>query len=360
MDTEDSVEIVLSNLRETAVTTCKLLQIRLSHIADLALELSEGQNFHDSTEDGSELVFEVRSELSKLCKDVCDSEAHDICKEDIRRFFCGMCTRDLAELCLRMSSAFAETIISDEPEMIRSDSTFPEKSFDAGIPAIVTSEPPEHFSEREIVISDVNKRNFNGEKRIVCFKSALSEPAFACFSTELASAKLTFSDGFKGACEDVYNNFADACILPLMSSDDGLMTSFLRLARKYELHAAHACELTLDGGRRTLVGLFERSVEFGSDADRLDLLVSIPDRQLFELLSGYDQLGAVCISVNALPPAMFEEENYFISLDIKGTDPRAIVTFSRLISPSVFIGGLYKCLDGNMPKKRRRRTQTKR
>lgn len=355
MDAEDFIETVLSNLRDSAASTCKLLQIKLSHIADLAVELSERQSLHSSHEDGSELVFEIKSELARICEDICDTEAHEICKDDIRRYFGGMCARDLAELCLRSSPTLTERIISDEPDMPRSETVLPEESF-GNITAMTSAEPPEHIGERPIGIDEGNRQIPNEVKRIVCFKSALSEPAFACFAAELPSAKLMYSDGFKGACEDVYNGFADACILPITSSEDGLLTSFLRLARKYELHAAHACLLTLGGERRTLVGLFERTVGFADNADRLDLLVSIPDPQLFELLSGYDQLGAVCKSVNALPPAMFEEENYFISLDIKGADPRAIIAFSRLISPSVFIGGLYKTLDGKIPKRRKRRT----
>lgn len=321
MDEYDLIRIVLSNIRGSTAMLGRLSEVRLSHLSELAA-------LQTSKESDSEHLLAARHALSALCAEVCDSEISDVGRQSAKRMLSGLCARDIAELCAHIPTALKEAMVPDETELdlSRDDDTSMWEFADA---------PLTNDAEDTKVVE--------GEcKRIVCFATAVSKPAFDKFATVFEDAEISYVDDFRSACEDVYNRFADACIMPIMSSEDGIMTSFLRLARQFELHAHHVCTVSVGEGRQTLVGLFGREMPPTDGAEHLDLFVSVRDGRLCDLLSGYDQLGASCELVTALPRAMFEEENYFVSLSVKDADAAALIAFSRLIVPSVFVGGLYK------------------
>lgn len=321
MDEYDIVRIVLSNIRGSTAMLGRLSEVRLSHLSELAA-------LQASKEPGSEHLLAARHALMSLCAEVCDSEVSDVGRQSTKRMLSGLCARDIAELCARISPDVKGIMVPDETEF--------ELSREDDMPMWELSNDLLTYD------ADGTKADEHECKRIVCFATAVSKPAFDKFATLLKDAEISYADDFRSACEDVYNRFADACIMPIMSSEDGVMTSFLRLARQFELHAHHVCSVSTGEGRQTLVGLFGREMPPTDGAEHLDLFVSVRDGRLCDLLSGYDQLGASCESVTALPHAMFEEENYFISLSVKDADAAALIAFSRLIVPSVFVGGLYK------------------
>lgn len=70
---------------------------------------------------------------------------------------------------------------------------------------------------------------------IAYVRSAMTDKAFAAFSANDASMSASYGADFRSVCEDVYYERSDACILPLESSQDGLLMSFMKLILKYEL-----------------------------------------------------------------------------------------------------------------------------
>jgi len=74
-------------------------------------------------------------------------------------------------------------------------------------------------------------------------RSQVTDRAFAVFSAENTSVTASYGADFRTVCEDVYYERSDACILPLESSEDGLLTSFMKLILKYELwiHDVYRC-----------------------------------------------------------------------------------------------------------------------
>lgn len=339
MDEYDLIRIVLSNIRGSTAMLGRLSEVRLSHLSELAA-------LQSSKESDSEQLLAARHALSALCAEVCDSEISDVGRQSIKRILSGLCARDIAELCAHIPTGVKDAMVSDETEL--------DLSQDDDIPMW------DDISQDAQLTYDVGGTKADeGEcKRIVCFATAVSKPAFDKFATLLKDAEISYVDDFRSACEDVYNRFADACIMPIMSNEDGVMTSFLRLARQFELHAHHVCTVSVGEGRQTLVGLFGREMPPTDGAEYLDLFVSVRDGRLCDLLSGYDQLGAVCEVVTALPRAMFEEENYFVSLCVKDADAAALIVFSKLLVPSVFVGGLYKKVPDVVQNTKNRSKQT--
>lgn len=336
------IRTVLSNIRGSTAMLGRLSEVRLSHLSELAA-------LQASKESSSEHLLTARHALSALCTEVCTGEISDIAEQSVGRMLSGLSARDIAELCTRIPADVKNAMVPDETEFDLSDSSDLSNISDLSNLSNISVEdntPLWDLSNDNILFSDVGDmsrlRRPHVCKKIVCFGTAVSKPAFDRFATVLEDAEISYVDDFRSACEDVYNRFADACILPIMSSEDGVMTSFLRLARQFELHAHHVCTVSVGEGRQTLVGLFGREMPPTDGAEYLDLFVSVRDGRLCDLLSGYDQLGAVCEIVTALPRAMFEEENYFVSLLVKDADAAALIAFSRLLVPSVFVGGLYK------------------
>lgn len=349
MDESDEyglIRTVLSNIRGSTAMLGRLSEVRLSHLSELAA-------LQASKESSSEHLLAARHAMSALCAEVCAGEISDVAEQSVGRMLSGLCARDIAELCTRIPADVKDSMVPDETEFdlstpsdLSDPSNISNISIEDNPPMWDLSNDNIWFSDVGSIGSDVGDMSHVSQphacKKIVCFGTAVSKPAFDRFATVLEDAEISYVDDFRSACEDVYNRFADACILPIMSSEDGVMTSFLRLARQFELHAHHVCTVSVGEGRQTLVGLFGREMPPTDGAEYLDLFVSVRDGRLCDLLSGYDQLGAVCEVVTALPRAMFEEENYFVSLLVKDADAAALIAFSRMLVPSVFVGGLYK------------------
>lgn len=74
-------------------------------------------------------------------------------------------------------------------------------------------------------------------------RSQASDRAFRIFSEHYENMSVSYGTDFKSICEDVYDKRADACILPLESTDSGLLMSFRSLVLKYELSIFAACRV---------------------------------------------------------------------------------------------------------------------
>lgn len=80
-------------------------------------------------------------------------------------------------------------------------------------------------------------------KHISYMRSHASDRAFRIFSEQLADMSVTYGTDFKSICEDTYDRRVDACILPLESTDGGLLMTFRTLVLKYELSIFSACRV---------------------------------------------------------------------------------------------------------------------
>ncbi len=72
----------------------------------------------------------------------------------------------------------------------------------------------------------------------VYVRNPLTDKAYEVFAREYQGLRAIYSHDFKSACEDVYYDRADSCIMPLESSSDGLLMPFRSMLIKYELKIA--------------------------------------------------------------------------------------------------------------------------
>ena len=98
---------------------------------------------------------------------------------------------------------------------------------------------------------------FNGEsvssQEIVYVKSPVSDEAYRLFCTVLENATVSYTQSFALACEEVYYGRAPYCILPYENSEEGTLSGFARLMKKYELCPHYVCSCRTENGTAGMV-----------------------------------------------------------------------------------------------------------
>ena len=102
----------------------------------------------------------------------------------------------------------------------------------------------------------------DGKARIAYLKNSYSDSAYRVFSSVLKNAAVTYPRDFNGVCEEVYYGRCRYCILPVETLEEGALTSFRRLARKFDLCPVLSCTVSSgDGAQTTRFILFSKSIE---------------------------------------------------------------------------------------------------
>lgn len=127
-------------------------------------------------------------------------------------------------------------------------------------------------------------------KRISYLRSPTSDRAFKIFSEQYPDLSASYGADFKSICEDVYSERADACILPLESSESGLLISFRTLALKYELSVYAACNIRQNDDSVLTLALMTSN--FKGHGDRSEIY--IPSATLGSL----EQLSDLIVSLD--------------------------------------------------------------
>lgn len=74
-------------------------------------------------------------------------------------------------------------------------------------------------------------------------RNAVSDEAFKRFSGAMKSPSVSYTASFAAACEEVYYGRVRYCILPYESSDEGTLSGFMKMIRKYELYTECVCSV---------------------------------------------------------------------------------------------------------------------
>ena len=81
--------------------------------------------------------------------------------------------------------------------------------------------------------------------RVSYQKNNYSDRAFSRFFGELDDAEAVFLPTTASVCEDVYYGRCTHCILPIYSSQDGILTTFTKMIEKYDLTIHAVCNVTI-------------------------------------------------------------------------------------------------------------------
>ena len=138
-------------------------------------------------------------------------------------------------------------------------------------------------------------------------KNNYNEQAFVCFSEIITRPKEIFSSSFADACEDVYDNRSEFCILPIENSQSGRLFGFYSMLDRYELRICAVCEPDTGEG---LEGSVKYALVGRSVPDRIlknsrwqfeFSVISDSGGALSDILRVSEIFGASLVKIDSLP-----------------------------------------------------------
>ncbi len=88
--------------------------------------------------------------------------------------------------------------------------------------------------------------------RIALVRNRYNEEAFAVFEHSVQGAKPEFFSSFSDACEEVFDNLCEFCILPVENTGDGRLFGFYSMIDRYELKICAVYELESENAPETI------------------------------------------------------------------------------------------------------------
>lgn len=197
-----------------------------------------------------------------------------------------------------------------------------------------------HNPRDQILISD-SSEHITGSVSYV--KNPAAEKALSAFS---AAGRLTrvVSTDFKNACENVYYDRTEYCLLPLENSSEGLLYAFRRLAEKYELKILSAVKIALNDDEFFIMGLFSSVTPSIIPGGICELCVGADSPwNVGELAQALPTLDSSIKRINFIPAGRIP--GYYAHICLKcGGDPAPLNTFFNSAYPSFTYYGSYKSI----------------
>lgn len=186
----------------------------------------------------------------------------------------------------------------------------------------------------------------DGDGLIAYMKNAVTDEAYRIFSAYEKGASVTYPSGFAAACEDVYYGRAGYCILPYETSEDGTLSGFGKLIRKYELYPLMACSVPSENGvtKLALLGKNPYSGRLRAAKGRRMLKLtfdSFSEGDPVGLLSAAKELGHRLLKTESAPVS-WDSGRYALSFTFEITgDATAFLLYIALEQPECTYKAIY-------------------
>ena len=195
---------------------------------------------------------------------------------------------------------------------------------------------------RQLKPCDISTQGYCEPKNVTYFRTPMTDRAYKCFANQFPSLRAVYSTDFKSACEDVYYDRSDACILPLESSEDGLITSFRRMLTRYELKIVSKAKIDLqDDGYQTLALLSNDD----GDPDGSEFEFCIPSFKSDDatlLFDAIDTMHTRLIRCVTLPSKSSEDSDLHLCVSGQTHSLRTLKFFLDAKFPANITLGQYK------------------
>lgn len=172
---------------------------------------------------------------------------------------------------------------------------------------------------------DTDEESVFESDTVVYLKNPLADIAYNNFTKVLSDARVVYKESFSDVCEEVYYNRAPYCILPVDNSDDGRMTSFSNMIRKYELKIVLTCNVESANGKTTRFALLKRELAVidckGCHTEGKYLEIGLnfgEDQKLQDVLQAASFFGFELNKVDSLP-IYYSEKEYYFDVVFKGS-----------------------------------------
>jgi prephenate dehydratase len=195
-------------------------------------------------------------------------------------------------------------------------------------------------------------------EKVAYLRNRYNDEAFAYLTASMSNAKPVFASSFAGACEEVVDNRAEFCILPIEDSNDGKLFGFYSMLDRYDLKITSVCDVENEERGNTvryaLVGRGISKKELSAISRKklpcsLEFSIISSDASFSgELISAARCCGATVKKINSLPVEYDENlRKFFLTLDISPDEIYPISLYLALEYSSYNFLGLYQKIKNN-------------
>lgn len=176
----------------------------------------------------------------------------------------------------------------------------------------------------------------------VYFRTPIADNAYTEFTSIFKSIGATYSSDFKSVCEDVYYDRADACILPLESSDDGLIMSFRNMLIKYELKILSVVKVPLGDDRYQTMALLTNGL-YDADGNVCELFIpSMSPDEFSEICRSMKHFSAKILRITSVPSKTEGRYDHHVCLSLQSEAVPCLTFFTDAVCPANIFLGQYK------------------
>jgi hypothetical protein len=88
--------------------------------------------------------------------------------------------------------------------------------------------------------------------KIAYIKNRRNDDAFLLFAKKLREVKAEYVSSFQEACEAVFEDKCEFCMLPIENDNDGKLYSFYQMLDRYDLKIRHTVRISTDDGAESI------------------------------------------------------------------------------------------------------------
>ena len=179
-------------------------------------------------------------------------------------------------------------------------------------------------------------------KSAVYFRTPVSDRAYSLFSKKYKGLGAMYASDFKTVCEDVYYDRADACILPLESSDDGLIMSFRNMLLKYELTITSIVTIGIGEDKYQTIALLTNG-SYDTNGNVCELcLTSVASDFLMSYCESLSHFDATLVRITSVPSKIRGKYDHHICVSVPHENVTRLRFFTDALSPANVFLGQYK------------------
>lgn len=198
-----------------------------------------------------------------------------------------------------------------------------------------------------IILGDSESVSESARGRIAYVRNKRNDKVFLEFSKLVKDAKAYYSPSFADACEAVFNNTCEFCILPIQNGKEGKLYSFYTMIDRHELKIAHTItEEEPDTQESVSFALAGRTIslqenkheqlryEFSLIGENVGIVSSVTE--------AVRELGGVVTDVGTLPVAYDQpRKRFYLSVDVPSEGLLPLTLYFSLENLGFDILGIY-------------------
>ena len=184
--------------------------------------------------------------------------------------------------------------------------------------------------------------------RISLVRNRYNEEALERFSFAVLGAKPSYCPSFSDACEEVYNNRSEFCILPMENTESGRLFGFYSMLDRYELRICGVCDLEAEPGSiryaligKTLPKRLPKSVSWNLECSIATEVGAFPT----EALQTASVFGALPLKIDSLP-VLYDDglQRFYFTFSVSRGDALAFDLYLSMEHTRYTPIGLYPIL----------------